>query len=107
MAQVPFATPELIIEVVSSSEETLVRCIGKLTYTSASELQATLRRLIPETKRLVLDLAKMTYLDSFGLGALVGAYLSAKRQQRQLKLINIDEQAQNLLRITNLTYLLE
>ena len=107
MAQVPFATPELIIEVVSSSEETLVRCIGKMTYTSAGELQVTLRRLIPETKRLVLDLAKMTYLDSFGLGALVGAYLSAKRQQRQLKLINIDEQAQNLLRITNLNYLLE
>jgi len=107
MAQAPLATPELTIEVVSSSEETLVRCIGKLTYTSSGELQASLRRLIPETKRLVLDLAKMTYLDSFGLGALVGAYLSAKRQQRQMKLINMDQQAQHLLRITNLTYLLE
>ena len=107
MAQAPHATPELIIEVASSSEETLVRCIGKMTYTSSGELQAALRRLIPETKLLVLDLAKMTYLDSFGLGALVGAYLSAKRQQRQLKLINMDRQAQHLLRITNLTYLLE
>ena len=107
MAQAPLSTPELIIEVVSSSEETLVRCIGKLTYTSASELQATLRRLIPETKRLVLDLAKMTYVDSFGLGALVGGYLSAKRQQREMKLINMDQQAQHLLRITHLTYLLD
>src|SRR5215467_1672467 len=31
-------------------------------------------------KRLVLDLKEMTYLDSFGLGVLVGVYLSAKRQ---------------------------
>jgi len=107
MAQAPLSTPELIIEVVSNSQETLVRCIGKMTYTSSRELQDTLRRLIPETKRLVVDLEKMTYLDSFGLGALVGAYLSAKRQQHQLKLINMDQQAQHLLRITNLTYLLE
>jgi anti-sigma B factor antagonist len=107
MAQAPFATPELTLEVVTTSEEALVRCIGKIIFTSAGALQTTARELIPKTKRLVLDLAEMTYLDSFGLGALVGVYLSAKRQQCQLKLINMDQQGQNLLRVTNLTYLLE
>jgi anti-anti-sigma factor len=52
-------------------------------------------------------LAEMTYLDSFGLGVLVGAYLSAKRQQRQLKLINMSPQALQLVQVTHLTYLLE
>jgi len=107
MAQAPLATPELKLEVVTTSEEILVRCIGKMTFTSTGALQTELRRLIPETKRLVLDLAEMTYLDSFGLGVLVGAHLSAKRQQRQLKLINMSPQALQLVQVTHLTYLLE
>ncbi|HXX15314.1 MAG TPA: STAS domain-containing protein [Candidatus Eremiobacteraceae bacterium] len=107
MAQAPLATPELKLEVAANPEETLVRCIGKMTFTSAGLLQSELRRLIPETKRLVLDLAEMTYLDSFGLGVLVGVHLSAKRQQHQLKIRNMSQQAQQLVQVTHLTYLLE
>jgi anti-sigma B factor antagonist len=106
MAQSPPSTPELKLEVTTTSEETLVRCIGKMTFTGSDTMQTALRRLVPGTKRLVLDLAEMTYLDSFGLGVLVGVYLSAKRQQCELKLINLNQQGQQLLRVTNLTYLL-
>ncbi len=107
MAPTVSATPELKLEVVKAPEEALVRCIGKLTLTSYSALQTTVRGLIPERKRLVLDLAEVTFLDSSGLGALVSVYFSAKRQQCQLKLINAGPQGQDLLRITNLTHLLE
>jgi len=106
MAQTP-AKPELKLETVTTSEETLIRCIGKLTYTSAEVLRSTVRPLFPETKRLVLDLKDMIYLDSFGLGALVGLYLSARRQDCQLKLINVNQQAQQVIRITNLDYLID
>jgi len=106
MAQSPLSTPELKLEVTTTPEETLVRCIGKMTFTGTDALQTALRRLVPGTKRLVLDLAEMTYLDSFGLGVLVGVYLCAKRQECQLKLINMNQQGQQLLRVTNLTYLL-
>src|SRR5215475_10693538 len=101
------ANKELKLETVKTPEETIIRCIGKLRYTSAELLRTEVRPLFPETKRLVLDLKDLTYLDSFGLGALVGVYLSARRQDCQLKLINVDEQAKNLIRITNLTYLVE
>ena len=107
MAQPPFANPELKLETETTSEETLIRCIGKLTYTNCEVLRSTVHGLLPETKRLVLDLKDMTYLDSFGLGVLVGVYLSAKRQDCQLRLINVDQQAKNVLKITNLTYLVE
>lgn len=106
MAQTP-ANPELRLEIVTTSEETLIRCIGKLTYTSAEVLRSAVRPLFPETKRLVLDLKEMTYLDSFGLGALVGVYLSARKQDCQLRLINVEQQAQQVIRITNLAYLIE
>ncbi len=107
MAQTPSANPELKLETVTTSEETLIRCIGKMTYTNCEVLRSTVHGLLPQTKRLVLDLKEMTYLDSFGLGVLVGVYLSAKRQDCQLRLINVNQQAKNVLRITNLTYLVE
>jgi len=107
MAQTSAGNPELKLETVTTSEETAIRCIGKLTYTSCELLRTTVRGLLPQAKRLVLDLKDMTYLDSFGLGVLVGVYLSAKRQDCQLKLINVDQQARNIIRITNLTYLVE
>jgi len=107
MTQTPSAPPELKLEIVKTSEETLVRCIGRMTYETAEALRTTVRGLIPEAKRLVLDAADVTYLDSFGLGVLVSVYLSARRQQCQLKLINMNQQGQQLVRVTNLTYLLE
>ena len=107
MAQSPSVNPELRLETATTSEETLIRCIGKLTYTSCEALRSTVHGLLPQTKRIVLDLKEMTYLDSFGLGVLVGVYLSARRQDCQLKLINVDQQAKNIIRITNLTYLVE
>ena len=107
MAQTPFANPELKLETVTTSEGTLIRCIGKMTYTNCEVLRSKVHGLLPEAKHLVLDLKDMTYLDSFGLGVLVGVYLSARRQDCELRLINVNEQAKNLLRITNLSYLVE
>ena len=106
MAQAP-TNPELILETVTAPEGILIRCIGKLTYTSAEMLRSIVRPLFPQTKRVVLDLQHMTYLDSFGLGVLVGAYLSARRQDCQLHLINANQQAQQIIRVTNLGYLLD
>jgi hypothetical protein len=45
MAQTPFANPELKFETVTTSEETLIRCIGKLTYTSCEALRSTVHGL--------------------------------------------------------------
>jgi len=105
MAQTP-ANPELKLETVTNSEETIIRCVGKLTNTTAEVLRSTVH-LLPATKRLVLDLKDLTYLDSFGLGVLVSAYLSARREDCQLRLVNVNQQVQQVIRITNLTYLIE
>jgi anti-anti-sigma factor len=77
---------------------------GTFTYAETS-FPVSCIFMIARARRL--DLKETTYLDSFGLGVLVSVYLTAKRQQRQLKLINVNQQAQQLLRITNLIYLIE
>lgn len=106
MAQAP-ANPELRLETVAAPQEILIRCSGKLTYTSAELLRSAVRPLFPQSKRLVLDLQHLTYLDSFGLGVLVGVYLSARRQDCQLRVINPNQQVEQIIRVTNLGYLID
>jgi anti-sigma B factor antagonist len=107
MAATPTPTQELKLETVRKGDEALVRCIGKITSSSAGLLQSTVRSLIPETKRVVLDLTDVTYMDSSGLGTLVTLYLSAKRQHSELKLVNLSERLKELLRVTNLASVFE
>jgi anti-sigma B factor antagonist len=107
MAATPNAIPELKLEMVKTPEEILVHCIGKISSANASMLQTTIRGLIPETKRIVLDLTEVNYLDSSGLGALVTAYLSAKRQHCELRLVNLNKQLKELFRVTKLASIFE
>jgi anti-sigma B factor antagonist len=104
---IPIPVPELQLETTSSPEETLVRCIGRITSTTSAMLQTAVRNLLPESKRVVLDLTDVTYMDSSGLGAIVGIYLSARRQQRELKLINLNQRVKELFRITNMAKIFE
>ncbi len=107
MAANPIPLPELSLETVRSPEETLVHCTGRITSATSVTLTTTVRPLIPQTRRLVLDLTDVTYLDSSGLGALVGIYVSARRQECELKLINLNERLKHLFRITQLAKVFE
>jgi anti-anti-sigma factor len=107
MAANPVPPAELNLETIKTPEEILVRCTGRITSTTSGMLQTTVRALIPETDRLVLDLTGVRHLDSSGLGALVGLYLSAKRQHCELKLINLNQRLKELFRITKLASVFE
>ncbi|MGA2354010.1 MAG: STAS domain-containing protein [Terriglobales bacterium] len=107
MAANPIAISDLNMEVVTNAEETTVHCSGRIISSTVSNLQATVRGLIPKSNIIVLDLTDVSYLDSSGLGAIVGLYLSAKRQHCSLKLIHLNERLQELFRITKLASVFE
>jgi anti-sigma B factor antagonist len=107
MAANPVSTSELNLETVIDPQESVVRCMGRITSSTSALLQATVRDLIPETKCVVLDLTDVSYLDSSGLGAIVGIYVSAKRQRCGLKLVNLSKRLQELFRLTKLTTVFE
>jgi anti-sigma B factor antagonist len=107
MAANPIPSTELNLEMVKTPEETIVHCTGKITSGTSAMLQTTVRGLIPETKCVVLDLTNVSHLDSSGLGAIVGLYLSAKRQHCGLRLINLNQRLQELFRITKLASVFE
>jgi anti-anti-sigma factor len=107
MAANPISISDLNLDVVTAPEEIIVHCTGKIISSTTGRLQTTVRDLIPKTQRIVLDLTNVSYLDSSGLGAIVGLYLSARRQNCALKLIHLNKRLQELFRITKLASVFE
>src|SRR5258708_12077318 len=98
---------ELQINTEKKAEETIVHGSGRITSATSDLLQRTIRGLIPGTKRIVLDLAEVNYIDSSGLGALVSVYLAASRAQGVLELLNLKPRISNLSEFTSLQAVFE
>jgi len=95
-------TKSLTFSVEQKGETALVHCRGQLVAGVGSEFAAHIRKLIPEHKKIVLDLTDLSRVDSMGLGTLVTLYASAKRGGSCLELINLGKQVRELLGITHL-----
>ena len=100
-------TPELHIETERNPTETIFRCVGRITSSTAFLLQNTVRRVIPEKKTIVVDLSQVSYVDSSGLGTLVGLWVSARRDGCELKLISLSQRVKELLHLTSLDKVFE
>jgi len=66
-------------------------------------LRVEVRSLVSQgTKNIVLNLASVSYVDSAGLGELVGLYTTAANRGSCLKLLNLQHRRRNLMEITKL-----
>jgi len=52
------------------------------------------------TKNIVIDLSRVAYVDSAGLGQLVQAYATTKNKGGALKLVNVTKKLKDLLVVT-------
>jgi anti-sigma B factor antagonist len=92
----------LTFEVERDGDTTIVKCRGRLVAGTSQDFYQEVKQLLPQTKRIVLDLAELTYVDSMGLGALVRLYVSARQEGCELKLLHLGKQLRNVLKMTNL-----
>ena len=56
-------------------------------------------------RKILLNLTNVTYIDSSGIGELVGAFTSVQRYGGQLKLLNPVIRVVNILRVTRIDHL--
>jgi len=69
----------------------------------SNALREKVKSLIAEAKKkIVLNMANVTFIDSAGLGTLVAAHHSAKSQGAALKLAHLGAKFQEVLQITKL-----
>lgn len=91
----------------SREDATVMECHGKLTAENAPLLKSEVREMIPNQKRIILDLKEVPLMDSSGLGTIVGLYVSARTRRCALELMNANQQIRELFGISNLLSLFE
>jgi len=92
----------LTLVVDRSGEDAEVRCSGRLVAGVNDRLYVEVSRLIPSSKRILLDLTDLSHMDSTGLGTLVRLYVSAKSAGCTLLLFNIGKPIRQLHGLTHL-----
>ena len=102
MATNPVPVSELVLGTDRTPTEIIVYCTGKINSNTTQSLKATVKPLFSVSKTVVLDLTHVSYMDSSGLGAIVGLYVSAKAANSALKLINLNERLKDLFSIARL-----
>jgi anti-sigma B factor antagonist len=91
----------LVIEDTAGPKEghRILRLTGPITMSNLFEFQSKVRG---NTSRvLMLDFTNVPYVDSAGIGALVGAYVSHQKDGRSLFLIGASDRIRNALKVTH------
>ena len=92
---------------------TSIRQVGGVTIVDISgrivlgEESAALRNLVCDLlskgqKRILFNLSDVNYIDSSGLCHLVSAFTSVRKQEGELKLLNLTKKVHDVLQITRL-----
>jgi len=102
MAANAVPTPTLNITTEKTPTESIVRCTGRIIAETAGQLRETTRSLISESKRVVLDFTGVDYLDSSGLGMIVGLMVSAKTSGCKLKFVNLTPRVKEIFKMTRI-----
>ena len=86
----------------------VVACSGRIVFgEEAADLREVVKNLLQRTKQIVIDLAEASYIDSGGLGTLVGLYTSARNLGGEIKLADLTRRVQDQLQITKLITVFE
>ena len=67
------------------------------------ELRGAVRSLVADgKKKIILNLADVDYLDSSGVGELVGCFTTVRNAGGELKLLNLSQKVHDVLHVTKL-----
>lgn len=96
-----YMTDELTIDRLESYPHEVLSLRGPLTADNGAVFQNAMRREEP-AQTVILDLSDVPYVDSAGLGLLVGAFISRQKNGRRMVLSGINARVKKLFEITRM-----
>jgi anti-sigma B factor antagonist len=95
--------------VTSQEDVIIIRLEGKIVLGDGSGvLRETVRDVLAAgAPKVLLDLGGVQYIDSAGLGELVGCHTTAKTKGSTLKLLRLQQRVEGLLQLTKLYVVFE
>ncbi len=86
----------------------IVDCSGRIVFGDETAfLRDQVKDLLNHSKRIVLNLGNVHYIDSSGVGTLVGVYASARSAGGEVKLAALTGRVKDVLAITKLGSIFE
>jgi anti-sigma B factor antagonist len=77
----------------------VLRLSGPILLSNFFQFQALVRASTSPT--LILDLTQVPYIDSAGIGALVGAYVNHQKDGRRLALVGVTKRVRDTMQVTH------
>ncbi len=81
---------------------------GEIDLYNAPALKNEIKKKIEEQKyNIVINLARVSYIDSSGIGALISSLSNLKKYQGGLKIVNVTGSVKKVFELTKLTSFFE
>jgi anti-sigma B factor antagonist len=92
-----------------TADATILDLSGRITLGEGlGDLRDSIREALSGTrKNIVLNLGEVSYIDSSGLGQLIGSYATVRERGGQMKLVNLQKKVVDLMQITKLLTVFE
>lgn len=96
------------IDIEESLNGRVVKLAGEVdVYTAPLLRDAIIPLTIEKDLNLIVDMTKVVYMDSTGLGVFIGAFKSSHQHKSSLKLIGVTEKIDRLFQITGLSEIID
>lgn len=98
-----------MLEHTRQKDTLYVKLKGELDHFSAQQIREELDALIADERvhRLVLDLEGLTFMDSSGVGVLIGRYRALLRRKGVVALKNVHPQVDKILYLSGIYQVIE
>jgi anti-sigma B factor antagonist len=99
----------LKINIRETADAAILDMSGRVSLGDAlADLRDSIREaLAGDQKNILLNLAEVSYIDSSGLGQLIGSYATVTSRGGQMKLLNLQKRVNDLMQITKLVTVFE
>ncbi|MFY9644737.1 MAG: STAS domain-containing protein [Terriglobales bacterium] len=86
----------------------VVDCSGRLVFGEESaSLRDTVKKLLAQSPKIVMNLREVNHIDSGGLGTLVSIFTTARNAGGTIKLASLSQRVGDLLQLTKLVTIFE
>ncbi|MDQ1143601.1 anti-sigma B factor antagonist [Bacillus sp. SORGH_AS 510] len=94
----------LLIDTHHNNEEIIVSISGEIDAFTAPKLREEIMPLAEkENQTIIISLKDVSYLDSTGLGVFVGLFKQLKKNDGEMKLVDLSDRLKRLFEITGLS----
>lgn len=106
MSAKPTSETPFVTQVERRGAAVIVRLCGSCSMNESGRLMESMIALAGEgVKLIIVDMAKLDFIESTGLGGIIAGYLRVRRHQGEVRLVSPKPAILHLLELTRLTQL--